>query len=118
MKINLNDATVLGKIARSALGDNRILGLLSGKIVEAVLGGAAIGGGNRQIQWVSPEGVLHGLGTGELSKAFVSSSSKGVGRGGKALKDGDKFCHLSVCLTTNAIYINFYTREEAERLSR
>lgn len=116
MKINLNDATVLGGIAKAALRNNRVLGFLSGNIVAAVLGGEALGGGNKPIQWRSPEGVLHAMGTGDVTSAFIVSNNKGTGRGGKQLKEGDRFCHLTVNLNDNSLTVKTYTRKEVENL--
>lgn len=112
MNINLNDATTLCKIAMMALTNNKVVGQLGGKILEAVLGGKSIGGGNKQVQWVSPKGVTHAIGTGDLNKAFIKSSNKGSGRTGCELKAGDKFVHLKVDIESNAIEINFFTEAE------
>lgn len=115
MKINLNDASTLRKIAMLALTDNKVVGLLGGKILGAVLGGESIGGGNKQIQWVSPEGVTHAIGTGNLNKAFVKSSNKGIGRGGNELKAGDKFVHLDVDVDNNTIDVNFFSEDDVRK---
>lgn len=116
MNINLNDASTLRKIALLALTDNKVVGQLGGKILEAVLGGESIGGGNKQVQWVDPKGVTHAIGTGNLNKAFVKSSNKGAGRTGCELKAGEKFVHLDVDIESNAIEVNFYTEAEVRSL--
>lgn len=109
MNINLNDATTLRKIALLALTDNKVVGLIGGKILTAVLGGESTGGGNKQIQWISPEGIPHAIGTGNLNKAFVKSSNKGTGRGGNELKAGDKFVHLGVDIDKNSIEVKVFS---------
>ncbi|MGL5965204.1 MAG: hypothetical protein ACRCZ2_12530 [Fusobacteriaceae bacterium] len=115
MIINLNDATTLKTIAHILMSDNRALGLVSGKILAAVLGGTATGGGNKQVIW-HRGGMKHGVGTGLLPKAFIKSSNKGVGRKGHSLKEGDSFMHLSVDMKENTVSVKEYSRSEIEAM--
>lgn len=113
MKINLNDATTLQSIGKVAMTDNRTIGLVGNKVLAEIFGGAAIGTGNNQRQWVR-DGITYAVGTGNLKKAFVKSGNKGLGRSGKELKEGDAFAHLTVDIDENSVSVKLYSRAEAE----
>ncbi|MGL5014492.1 MAG: hypothetical protein ACRC6V_09420 [Bacteroidales bacterium] len=115
MIINLNDATTLKAIAQILMTDNRALGIISGKVLSAVLGGTATGGGNKQVIW-HKDSKKYAVGTGNLKSCFVKSSNKGGGRKGKELKDGDAFIHLSVNMEENTISVKEYSRSEIEAM--
>lgn len=102
----------IASVSSKTLLDNRVLGLKGGEILAAIYGGKTTGGGNKPIIYYKPDGTKCSIGTGDIRMAFISSSCKGTGRGGKALKvpDAKKFLHLS--LTANGIRVVEYNKDQ------
>lgn len=119
MTINtiLDCKEIIQKINLSIILDNRVLGLTAHRILEALKGGVASGGGNQQLCWKSAEGVSYATGVGKIPVCFMKSQYKGVGRTlpenrEDALKDGDRYMYLEMSKTGDSVLMTDYSSQD------